>query len=119
MSEIRIEVPGRPVPWQRVRTNQGRFFTPQETRDWEESVALICRATRQRLGETPCRIDIELLEDRAVIVLTPLPDTEKRKLRGDIDNYAKSILDGLQKGEMIKNDKQVVELHLTFPAPSG
>lgn len=114
---IRLEIPGRPVPWQRVRTNQGRFFTPQETRDWEDSVAWICRAQRERLGNTPCRIELELYEDRAVVTLIPVPDAKKRKLKGDIDNYAKSILDGLQKGEVIENDKQVIELDISFPSP--
>ena len=114
MTEIRLEIPGRPVPWQRVRTNQGRFFTPKETRDYEEAVAMLCRATRQSVGDDPCDISIELHETKAIVLITPVPDAPKRKLKGDVDNYAKAILDGLQKGQMIENDKQVRELHLSF-----
>ena len=40
-------------------------------------------------------------------------DPEKQK-RGDLDNYAKAVLDGLQKGGVLENDKQVIELHLSF-----
>lgn len=114
MTEIRLEIPGRPVPWQRVRTNQGRFFTPQETRDYEEMVGMAARAKRERIGDVACDVEIELYEDKAVVTLTPRPDAKKRKLKGDVDNYAKAILDGLQKGQMIENDKQVNELHLVF-----
>jgi Holliday junction resolvase RusA-like endonuclease len=115
---IRLEIPGRPVPWQRVRTNQGRFFTPQATRDYEEAVAMLCRATRESLGETLCSIDIELYPTKAIVTITPLPDEPARKIKGDVDNYAKAILDGLQKGQMIENDKQVTELRVSFPTPS-
>lgn len=38
----------------------------------------------------------------------------KRRLTGDPDNYAKAVLDGLQIGGMIENDRQVRELHITF-----
>lgn len=31
--------------------------------------------------------------------------------RGDIDNYTKCVLDGLQKSHVIRNDDSVVELH--------
>jgi Holliday junction resolvase RusA-like endonuclease len=111
---IRLEIPGRPIPWQRVRTNQGRFFTPKETRDYEEMVALSARMARGRIGDVPCDVEIELYEDKAVVILTPRPDAAKRKLKGDVDNYAKAILDGLQKGQMIEDDRQVNELRLSF-----
>lgn len=106
------------MPWQRVRTNQGKFFTPRATREYEEMVAWACRATRDRIGDVPCDVEIELYEDRAVVILTPRPDAKKRKLKGDVDNYAKAILDGLQKGQMLEDDRQVNELRLTFPPPS-
>lgn len=115
---IRLEIPGRPVPWQRVRTNQGRFFTPKETREYEEAVAWICKAQRERLGETPCDIEIELHEDKAIVIVTPRPDEPKRKLKGDVDNYAKAILDGMQKGGLMKDDRQVNSLRLSFVRPT-
>lgn len=97
---IRLVVPGRPVAWQRVRTNQGRFFKPKRTRDYEESIAWECRIQNAVWGNAECIVDIEFCA--------------KRKLQGDPDNYAKAVLDGLQIGGMIGNDKQVRELHVTF-----
>lgn len=100
MSEIRLEVPGRPVAWERVRTNRGRFFKPKRTRDYEERVAWACRAAGEVFGAGECSVSIELCA--------------KRRLTGDPDNYAKAVLDGLQIGGMIENDRQVRELHVSF-----
>lgn len=100
MGVIHLEVPGRPVAWERVRTNRGRFFKPKRTRDYEERVAWACRAAGVKLGTAECSVWIEL--------------SSKRKLTGDPDNYSKAILDGLQIGEMIENDRQVRELHVSF-----
>lgn len=97
---IHLVVPGRPVAWQRVRTNQGRFFKPKRTRDYEEAIAWICRATRQKWGSEDVSVHIELCA--------------KRRLTGDPDNYSKCVLDGLQIGGMIDNDRQVRELLVTF-----
>lgn len=116
--EVRLEIPGRPVPWQRVRTNQGRFFTPEETREYEQAVAWVARASKHKIGKSAVDVSIELHEDKAIVVITPLPDAKPRRLRGDVDNYAKSILDGLTKGEMWEDDRQVRQLHLIFASPS-
>ncbi len=100
MEDIRLEVPGRPVAWERVRTNQGRFFKPKRTRDYEENVAWACRTSNAVMGGADCAVWIELCSIR--------------KLTGDPDNYAKAVLDGLQIGQMIENDRQVRELHISF-----
>ena len=97
---ISLEVPGRPVAWERVRTNRGRFFKPKRTRDYEERVAWACRAAGVSLGAAEVVVWIELCA--------------KRKLTGDPDNYSKCVLDGLQIGQMIDNDRQVRELHVSF-----
>lgn len=112
MTEVRLEIPGRPVPWERVRTNQGRFFKPQRTRDYEDAIAWICRSKREKFGDSPVNVAIELSEAMTVVVITPAE--RRRKLQGDIDNYAKSVLDGLQQGGMIENDRQVSSLNVSF-----
>ena len=45
--------------------------------------------------------------------MVPNPEVEqpKKRLRGDIDNYAKSVLDALN-GVAYKDDKQIVRLDL-------
>lgn len=97
---IVLEVPGRPVAWERVRTNHGRFFKAPRTRDYEEQIAWACRAAGVKLGKLECAVQIHL--------------DAKRRLTGDPDNYSKCVLDGLQIGELIDNDRQVRDLHVTF-----
>ena len=52
------------------------------------------------MGASECSVSIEFCA--------------KRKLRGDLDNYAKAVLDGLQIGGMIANDRQVQNLSLSY-----
>lgn len=95
MDEVTVVVPGRPVPKGRPRLGT-RVFTPDRTREFEERVAWYCRAARVRLRDRVVEVTIEL--------------HTRTPLRGDIDNYAKAVLDGLQKGEAIADDRQVASL---------
>jgi Holliday junction resolvase RusA-like endonuclease len=94
-----IVVLGRPVAKQRARMFPGgRAYTPPRTRDYEQTVAWACRATRERFRTGPLSVRILLLSTT--------------ELRGDVDNYAKSILDGMEKGQLIGNDRQIKDLQI-------
>jgi crossover junction endodeoxyribonuclease RusA len=96
LPEAELVIPGPPVPKGRPRKGKGRWYTPRSTIEFEEHVAWVARAQRTRFGDDPVRVSIEIWTQRS--------------LRGDLDNYAKSILDGLQKGGLFNNDRQVVGL---------
>jgi Holliday junction resolvase RusA-like endonuclease len=92
---VRFQIPGRPVAKQRARTVNGHTYTPPKTRAYEEAVAMLARSTRESfIGDVHVLIDL----------------TSKTKLRGDIDNYAKSILDGIVKGGLIVDDRDIIHL---------
>jgi Holliday junction resolvase RusA-like endonuclease len=94
-------VPGRPVAWQRVKTNHfGRSFKPKRTREHEELIAWYSRAQSFTFGDSEVTIELEF--------------HAKRKLTGDLDNYTKCVLDGLQIGGMIENDRQVRSILARF-----
>lgn len=97
---IRIVIPGRPVPKERPRLSAaGRkmyIYTPQETSKFEKQVALAALTAAN--GKV-------LFGDIAISIKLYFSD----KRFGDLDNYAKSILDGLQ-GTLFENDKQVARL---------
>lgn len=99
---IKIIIPGRPVPKERPRlTVDGRkkyIYTPKETSKFEKQVALAALTAAD--GKV-------LFGDIAINIKLYFSD---RKF-GDLDNYAKSILDGLQ-GVLFENDKQVSKLHI-------
>ena len=94
-----IEIPGRPVAKQRARTVNGHTYTPPETRAFEQLVAMCTQV--QRRGE-------KLTGDISVDITM----TAEKKLTGDIDNYAKSILDGIVKGGAIEDDRQIRRLQI-------
>lgn len=97
---IKIVIPGRPVPKHRPRASSAGHkmyvYTPVETKRYERQVMLLAAAAAK--GKT-------FFNDIAIDIKLYFAD----KKFGDIDNYAKSILDGLQ-GTLFENDKQVARL---------
>lgn len=106
MPELSFFIPGRPVPKARPRVGAGgRVFTPKRTREYEELVAWTARTQPFALGSAPVKVRIVL--------------RTQRPLTGDIDNYAKAILDGMVTGQMMVDDSQVVELAVQFVVDPG
>jgi crossover junction endodeoxyribonuclease RusA len=100
-----LEIPGRPVPKGRPRRGRnGRWYTPTATIQYEDFVAWMARASGDRYGDRDVTVRIEL--------------RTSSRLRGDLDNYAKGILDGLQKGGLFDNDRQVRGLTV-YPIEGG
>ncbi len=112
-------VPGKPVAAQRPRmTRRGRAYTPQPTIDAEFGIAALAM---QQYGCAPVPghqlwdddqallLMVDYSNDGQRIRLVPLPDRSKA-MRGDVDNYVKTTMDGLQKSGAFRNDSQVVSL---------
>lgn len=94
-------------------TRRGRVFTPQGTIDFEEAVREAWTESGLPTTEGPCRVIIRLRPKGFTVTVTPL-DGFKSTARGDVDNYAKAILDGLQReGGAFNDDKQVIELTIS------
>ncbi len=95
-------VAGEPVPKGRPRFNRatGKPYTPRETVAYEDMVATYAMKQGQRF-EGPVSVTV----------------TFKCKPRGDIDNLAKAVLDGLQKGRLLADDSQVHKLCARFGEP--
>lgn len=95
-------------------TRRGRAFTPKETVEYERSIAnayvgpmfadgLI--SMKLRFTKEGTELFMEQVE------LDPEAPKVKGRLTGDIDNYAKSVLDALN-GVAYTDDKQIVCLYL-------
>lgn len=106
---IRPKSKGRPR-----MTRRGRAFTPKETVEYERSIAnayvgpmfadgLI--SMKLRFTKEGTELFMEQVE------LDPEAPKVKGRLTGDIDNYAKSVLDALN-GVAYTDDKQIVCLYL-------
>lgn len=101
MATLELAIEGRPYAKGRPRFDRrnGRAFTPLTTRQYESHVALEAYRGMIAAGVRPfaagaLRVELELPSG----------------LTGDLDNYAKAVLDGLQTGFVIGNDRQVREL---------
>ena len=95
-------------------TRQGHTYTPKKTKDYEKLVKLTAMKHFKRPLTTPLRVEITVCK-------TPPKSWSKKKkadaiagvikptVRPDVDNYAKSVLDGCE-GVVFEDDKQIVEL---------
>ena len=108
---ITFFVPGRPLPFMRVRHGKGRHWNAPEYDAFKDKVAWAARAAGV-LGdpdEDMCwELDVILSPDGLTVTAKPV-ERIKSGLRGDIDNYAKGVMDALQ-GVVYKNDKHVSKL---------
>ncbi len=103
----------KPKAKQRPRmTRYGRAYTPKATHIFENAVADGWNKNYW-YGDSPIAIQIVLDKDTFTVTISEYKAaTPTSPLRGDIDNYAKSILDGLN-GVAFKDDSQVRSLEVT------
>lgn len=98
MSEptMRTWIPWKPHAKQRPRVSNGRAYTSAATRKAEAAIVEAYKATTApEMLEGPLHVTIEFANDGFWIEFRTIGEYENRKLRGDIDNYAKTVLDSL------------------------
>ena len=109
MFGVRPKSKGRP----RV-TKTGHAFTPKETVKYEKEIAEAYKGPLFEEGLLSMKLRFTV-EGTEMLIQRVEPDPNvpqtKSKLTGDIDNYAKSILDALN-GVAYTDDKQIVCLYL-------
>jgi Holliday junction resolvase RusA-like endonuclease len=105
-----FHIPGTPVPKARPRRGRGgHFYTPSTTRAYEELVAWAATAAAvSKDGFTrfheDCRVTIDLYVHHRL---------------GDLDNHAKSILDGMVRCGLLKDDRLVSDLRVRRHVTDG
>lgn len=87
-------------------TRRGRVFTPAATLEFEGRVR---DGWDRELMVGDISVTIVLHKDWFEVEVEPYEDDETSGLRGDIDNYAKSILDGLN-GTAFTDDRYIRQL---------
>lgn len=99
MQAIKISVPGRPIPKGRprlgVRGRNAFIYTPPETKEYEKIVGWVAKSLGCRPIDGPVSVTLDIYTHRKM----------------DVDNVAKSVLDGLT-GVAYEDDDQVVELQV-------
>lgn len=111
-----FEIPGRPQPKARPRFGNGHAYTPEKTAEYERLVGFCYRQAGGKLSEGP--VDLHITAFFPIPQSTPKGRVEqmasgyiRHTVKPDVDNLAKSILDGLN-GVAFRDDKQVWRLAL-------
>ncbi len=109
-----IHIPGHVVAKARPRFNRntGTTYTEPKYRDYLEMAAqIIAIEAKHAPLEGPLYVQTRFNADGVTVSYRPsLLRPEWTARRADIDNLAGSILDALQQGGAINNDKDVVSL---------
>lgn len=96
---------GRP----RFVKKTGHTYTPKETLVYEKELAWLYNGPK---FDGPLHVVLTFDETKIIVKIKEMnPETTSSKLRGDIDNYAKSVLDALN-GVAFTDDKQIMRLEL-------
>lgn len=118
---IYITIPAGPVPYSRTATvtnpTTGKRVRvlPARYRAWRTTARdAIAILRRGRTITGPVHVDVVVGPDSTVCRFTPVPDLRPKGIRGDLDNYAKAVLDAAQAGGVIGDDRQVVSLTARF-----
>lgn len=90
---VSFTIPLRPVPKGRPRYGNGRTYTPQKTRDYEEAVGMFARQYFKQSLEGDLEVNMTFYV---------------KGRRGDCDNLQKSLLDALN-GIAWIDDRQIVK----------
>tara|TARA_R110000824_G_scaffold21303_10_gene79563 strand:+ start:2097 stop:2459 length:363 start_codon:yes stop_codon:yes gene_type:complete len=84
---------GRAIPI--VVNGRTRMVADSKTKTYERQVGKAWQDAELPKHTGPVEVDILVFPDHVEVSVTPLDDTGVSPLQGDVDNYAKSILDGL------------------------
>jgi Holliday junction resolvase RusA-like endonuclease len=113
IDRAQIVVPGCPQPAERARQGKGSWYTPPATEEYRQRIGWAWRQAGSPTFDTaPLACSMWFHIERP-----PSHRTKGGALRkasasqlppGDLDNYAKSVLDALQKVGAFKNDVQVM-----------
>lgn len=109
MSEHRLTIPVRPKPKGRPRFARGRAYTPKDTVEFERLVAAAWVASGGPCFAGPVEVTASFTIDGIEVTIRELEPETKSPLRGDLDNYLKAVMDGLN-GIAFGDDRQVHRL---------
>lgn len=100
----------RPLAKERPRaTRTGHVYTPKRTANYEKQVA---EEYKGPFFDESYLLEVSVvcnLEGSTIVITGTKKKNYKHQLRGDVDNYAKSILDALN-GVAWEDDSQIVEV---------
>lgn len=109
-------VTGTPRPFARTRGAGAGRYNAEDYTIWKAAVGVIAQGIRRGRPKLdgPIGVEIVITPDGIVFEVWETATSPARgSLRGDLDNYAKALIDGLQ-GALYANDRQVETITVRF-----
>ena len=107
---MRLVIPGKPVPASRPRITRGHAYYPPKYQTWKEAAAWFVKSAGKPVAG-PVKVSILVLPDQIVVDVLPAHH-RPAGMWGDADNFAKGVLDALQAGGVLEDDRMVTVLEV-------
>lgn len=105
---IRLKPKAKPRP---RFSRRGRAYTPAAAHAYEDAVQQAWVDSGGPTFTGPVSVSVTFHKDRINVYVKELAEDSTTSLTGDIDNYFKGLLDGLQgDGGAFLNDRQVMRI---------
>ncbi len=116
LEESGIWVPVRAVPKERPQVHRGGAHYSERYVDFRHAVTRSLNEQGVRLSgiDFPVSMELSFRTDGFFLQLRPLRGSgiaRPTHVRGDADNLAGGVMDALEDGGVLTNDKHVLELH--------
>jgi Holliday junction resolvase RusA-like endonuclease len=89
-----------------------RTITDYQSQKFQKRIGAACTTFDLAKPPNPCRVVVKCNAVRLFMAWRPLAPNTAPELRGDLDNYAKNVLDGLQRCAVLANDRIIADLHI-------
>ena len=112
-----IRIPMRVVPKARPRVTKNGTFMPKGYMAWKKEFVTQLKALRVPANKYAGNVALEVIfdTDEMWVQLVPINDKKPKHLkRIDIDNAIGAVMDALQDAQIIEDDKQVVQLDVSY-----
>lgn len=107
---MRLVIPGKPVPASRPRVVRGHAYYPAKYQTWKEAAAWQVRSVGKPVAG-PVKVSIQVLPDQTIVEVTPAHHRPSG-LWGDADNFAVAVMNALQAGGVLEDDRMVTVLEV-------
>lgn len=104
MTVVRFDIPIKPIPKGRPRLGMGKVYTPQRTKNFEDQVRFIARASFNAKGVKPFQREVFIY---VWFCFKGKTIGYNYTSSSDIDNLQKSVFDGMN-GIAYNDDRQIV-----------
>ena len=97
---------GRPIFIRNPNTGLGRVSIDYRSQKFQKRIVAACQALDVPPPPAPSRLAIQVDSHRVFLAWTAYT-LDYPAIPGDLDNYAKNVMDALQRGRIVQNDRTI------------